>query len=156
MCNIVHYTAPSPSWPSEILLNISLALLQRKWGLRLQVGGMYWRPGTKMENDFSLFFKIQMTVLLKAVVVSCLEVLKIPVVTGWVARAQHFWMSGQACLHWPPLFNHLQMIPQFIVTKASALSQRFSISGIMNWYKAKSKDSELVCSKHKHMFSVGL
>lgn len=70
-----------------------------------------------MAQDLSLFFEIHTTVLMKAVVVSCLEVLKIPVVTGWVASAQHLGMSGQACPHWPPLFNHLQTIPQFIATE---------------------------------------
>lgn len=71
-----------------------------------------------MAQDLSLLLEIHMTALLNAVVVSCLEVLKIPVVTGWVASAQHLWMSGQACPHWPSLFNHLQMIPEFIATKA--------------------------------------
>lgn len=42
-----------------------------------------------MAQALSLFFEILVTDVLKAFVVWCLEVLKIPVVAGWVAGAQH-------------------------------------------------------------------
>ena len=41
-----------------------------------------------------------------------------------------------------------------VLLKEPDPSHKFSINGIINWYKFKSKNAELVCGKHKHVFGV--
>lgn len=41
-----------------------------------------------------------------------------------------------------------------VLLKEPDPSHKFSINGIINWYNFKSKNAELVCGKHKHVFGV--